>query len=148
MEEIRDHLYEANHTWITSVRRHLRKSIIDGLAEESTKSKSLSFLSFPVPECTCLRPESEELNHSSSPSVPSQFPAGLGGMHPCPTWMNNNTISLPNDKETDEDLDDDVTTSQLLFRSSSENHEGDGEEINTKEDTQMEDQEEIEGGES
>lgn len=148
MEEIRDHLYEANHTWITSVRRHLRKSIIDGLAEESTKSKSLSFLSFPVPECACLRPEIEALNYSSSPSTPSQFLAGLGGMHPCPSWMNNNTISLPNDKETDEDLDDDVTTSQLLFRSSSENREGDGEEINTKEDTQMEDQEELEGGES
>lgn len=148
MEEIRDHLYEANHTWITSVRRHLRKSIIDGLAEESTKSKSLSFLSFPVPECSCLRPGIEALNYSSSPSNPSQFPVGLGVMNPCPSWMNNSTISLLNDKETDEDLDDDVTASQLLFHSSSENREGDGEEINTKEDTQMEDQEELEGGES
>lgn len=150
IEEIRDHLYEANLTWITSVRKHLRRNLIDSLAEESTNSKSLSFLSFPVPECSCLRSEpSEGSNHASSPpSTPSQFPAGLGVTHPCPSWMNNKTISWPRDKETEEDLDDIDSTSQLFFHSSSKNHEGEGGEINTKEDAQMEDQEELEGGES
>lgn len=149
IEEIRDHLYVANRTWITSVRKHLRRNLIDGLAEESTNSKSLSFLSFPAPECSCLRSEpSEASNHASSPPTSSQFAADLGVTHPCPSWMNNKTISWSRDKENEEDLDDIDSTSQLFFRSSSKNHDGEGGEINTKEDAQMEDQEELEGGES
>ncbi|KAA8530482.1 hypothetical protein F0562_005191 [Nyssa sinensis] len=85
LEEIRDHLYEANHTWITSVRRHLRKTLLDGLTEESTRSKAESFLSLPVPECSCLRYDTTETSfHASSPLAHSQVKAALGDYTPLP----------------------------------------------------------------
>lgn len=151
MEEIRDHLYDANHTWITSVRKHMRRNLLDGLIEDSRKSKTRSFLSFPAPECTCLRYEpTETSSRAASPSTRSQLPAALRLSHPCPAWMNSkdrDTISRPREKETDEDVDDDDSVPfGLFFGNSNRNQEGGGVEMNCKEETQMEDQEELEGG--
>ncbi|KAL3526639.1 hypothetical protein ACH5RR_011295 [Cinchona calisaya] len=148
LDDIREHLYQANHTWITSVRKHLRKNLIDGLAEEFTRSKQLSFLSFPVPECSCLRQTSlEKSSHASGPSPSSRLPAFLGATHSCPGWMDGDVIAQSKDKESEEELEeDDSTTTGLFFGQSNANQEaGDGE-INSKEDTQMEDNEELEGG--
>ncbi|KAI3765091.1 hypothetical protein L2E82_15116 [Cichorium intybus] len=39
MEEISEHLYEANNSWIKSVRSHLRESLLEQLTEESKASK-------------------------------------------------------------------------------------------------------------
>lgn len=152
LEEIREHLYEANHTWITSVRRHMRINLLDGLKEDSARSKPLSFLSFPAPECSCLRSKLPETSfHASSPSARVQIPAALRVTHPCPAWMETNTSSWPRrDKESEEDLDDedDVTSSGLFFRHSSDgNNESGGGDINKEEGTPVEDQEELEGGE-
>ncbi|XP_024969172.1 O-fucosyltransferase 27 [Cynara cardunculus var. scolymus] len=149
MEEINDHLYEANHTWIKSVRNHLSKSLVDGLTEESKASKSLSFLSFPVPECSCLRSE------STRPST-SQLPAALRVARSCPAWMGEGVVSRPGEKENDDDLDDDDSGPiGLFFRQTggssnrntvSSGGRGGGEMMSSKEETQMEDQEEMEGG--
>ncbi|XP_044467546.1 O-fucosyltransferase 27-like isoform X2 [Mangifera indica] len=145
LEETRNHLYEANHTWLTSIRRYLRRSLLDGLAEASTKSKPLSFLSHPVPECTCLRYDPSETSHNtSSATADSQLRVALGVVNHCPAWMDGETISRPKDKENEEDLDeDDSLTSGLFFRHSGENHESGGE--MTKEEAPMDDPEE-EGG--
>lgn len=154
MEDISDHMYEVNQTWIKSVRRHLRKSLLDGLTEESKVSKSLSFLSFPVPECSCLRSES---NGASSRASTSQLPAALKVARSCPAWMGKDVNSRPGDKENEDDLDDDDSGPfSLFFRPSgggsnnrntvSSGSRGGGEMMSSKEETQMEDQEEMEGG--
>lgn len=146
LEETRDHLYQANHTWLTSLRRHLRRSVLDGLTEASTKSKPLSFLSHPVPECSCLRYDpSETSRYASSPAANSHLHATLGVANHCPAWMDSEIISRSKDKENEEALDeDDSLSSGLFFGHSSENHESGGGEIN-KEEASMDDQEE-EGG--
>ncbi|KAK6129107.1 hypothetical protein DH2020_037143 [Rehmannia glutinosa] len=144
LEEIRDHFYQANHTWITSLRRHLRKKhLVDGLTDELTKSKPLSFLSFPIPECSCSRKVSV---NASSP-----LHDVLRTMQRCPSWMDADVASPPGDKETEEDDaaedDSDPPAGALLFRQSGESNEGGVEMGNKEETTQMEDQEELEGGE-
>lgn len=149
LDEIGDHLYHANHTWLTSVRKHMRKTLLDGLIEASTKLKPKSFLSHPVPECSCLMHDSTETSvHASSPSTQSQVQAALGVSHQCPAWMDGDLIMQLKDKDNEEDLDeDDSTSSGLFFRPSGENHESGGGESNNKEEAQLDDQEELDGGE-
>ncbi|XP_054801563.1 O-fucosyltransferase 27 [Prosopis cineraria] len=149
IEEIRDNMYQANHTWLKSVRRHLRKILLDELMEALKKSKQLSFLSHPVPECSCLRYSSLDRStaNTSSPSTSSQLLTALGGIpHRCPSWMDTGSVSQLKEKENEDDLDDDDSTSSgLFFGQNRGNHEGDGE-VNNKDENQLEDQEELDGG--
>lgn len=145
LEETREHLYQANHTWLTSIRRHLRRSLVDGAIEASAKSKPFSFLSHPVPECSCSRSNITETSaHTSRPSSHTQVDAVLGVTHHCPRWMDGETISRSKDKETEEVLDEDVSSFGLFFKNGVGSHESGGGEIN-KEENQLEDQEELEG---
>ncbi|KAK9272340.1 hypothetical protein L1049_002711 [Liquidambar formosana] len=148
LEETRDHLYQANRTWLTSVRRLMRRSLLDGLTEAFTRSKPLSFLSHPVPECSCLRSDPIETSlHAPSPTH-TQVQAAIGIVQRCPPWMDSDLISRSRDKENEEDLDEaDSTSSGLFFRHGGGNHDVGGGEINNKEESHMEDQEELEGGE-
>ncbi|KAI9074843.1 hypothetical protein K1719_043193 [Acacia pycnantha] len=149
IEEIRDNMYQANHTWLKSVRRHLRKVLVDELMEASKKSKQSSFLSHPVPECSCMRYTSldRSTTNASSTSTSSQLLTALGGIpHQCPVWMNTDSVSQFKEKENEDDLDDDDSSSSgLFFGQDRGNHEGDGE-VNNKDENQLEDQEELDGG--
>ncbi|GAV60096.1 O-FucT domain-containing protein [Cephalotus follicularis] len=148
LEDTRDHLYQVNRTWLKSARRHLRRTLLDGLTEASTRSKALSFLSHPVPECSCMRHDlSEPSSHASSPNrSQSHVQDALGVLHHCPAWMNKEIISSSKDKETEEDLDeDDPSSSGLFFRHNGRNQESGG--ADSKEEAHFEDQEELEGGE-
>ncbi|GLT56361.1 hypothetical protein SLA2020_294050 [Shorea laevis] len=147
LEEIKGHMYHANHTWLTSIRRHLRSSLLDGLIEASNKSKSSSFLAHPVPECSCLRYDSVEKSTNASANH-FQVKAALGVVHHCPAWMLREMVPRSKDKENEEDLDEnDSSSSGLFFQHASGNHVSGGEEIIIKEEAQLEDQEELEGGE-
>ncbi|CAN0876143.1 O-fucosyltransferase 27 [Linum grandiflorum] len=132
LEENREHLYEANRTWLASIRQHFRRSLIDGALNASVASKPLSFLSHPVPECSCLGTSA----HSE---------VDLGVTQRCPKWMNDETSSRVKDKETDEEEldDDDASSSGMFFKHSSRNSESGGGEMN-KEEAPLEDQEEAE----
>ncbi|XP_077223211.1 O-fucosyltransferase family protein [Tasmannia lanceolata] len=145
LEEIHSHLYQANRTWVAAVRKHLGRTVLDGLYEASLNSKPLSFLSHPVPECSCLRHSTFKTStHALSPSIRSQAHLSLGVEFQCPAWMDNDTITNF-DKESEEELDEDDSSSGQLFQ-----HSGDivgGAETSNKEDIQMDDQEELEGGE-
>lgn len=150
LEEIRDHMYEANHTWITSVRKLLKRSILEGLIESSKRSKAFSFLSHPVPECSCI-------TRAHPVSNASLIEANLGVTHRCPKWMDGivNVRSKDNkNAEKEEDLDEEDSSSSGLFfghKESGGNNNGNNEtvnsEANNKEEGQLEDQEELEGGE-
>lgn len=140
-------MYQANSTWLKLIRKHLSKTLLDGLTEAFKTSKPLSFLSHPVPECSCLKNDHfESINHASSPSNHIQLNITLGVQYRCPSWMDNNKISQsPKYKEYEEDqLDEEDPSSGLFFRQNSGNTEAEGEETNNKE-VQLEDQEELEG---
>ncbi|KAB5561030.1 hypothetical protein DKX38_005987 [Salix brachista] len=142
LEENREHLYQANHTWLTSIRSHLRRSLIDGVIRASRKSKPSSFLSHPVPECSCLR---YDLTKRSPHSTGAPVEASLGITHHCPKWMDSEIKTKLKDKESEEDPDEDISSSSgLFFRNSGGNHESGGGEL-IKEESQLDDQEELDG---
>ncbi|KAK8694354.1 hypothetical protein V6N13_071908 [Hibiscus sabdariffa] len=143
LDEIRGHIYHANHSWLTSVRRHLRSSLIDGLIEASNKSKSSSFLSHPVPECSCLRPDSSETSSNvSTPSAHPQVHAALRVAHRCPAWMDGEKDLSSKERDNEEDIDENDPVSSRLFFQHTGSHDVGGEDITPKEESQFEDQEE------
>lgn len=148
-EEIRDSLYQPNRTWITSLHKQLRRSLTDGLLEESKKSKPLSFLSFPVPECSCMVDDSTKspVNASSGPLPHSEIPVFLGQVDPCPAWMNGATSSQSREETEEDNEKDDSTSLGLFFGLSNGNQEGEIGDASNKEEALVEDQEELEGGE-
>lgn len=147
LDEIHDHLYQANRTWLSSVRRHLSRTILDGATNASSNSKPQVFLTHPVPECSCLSHESLEAAHrASSPSSQLKSNMSFGVDYKCPAWMENNMISLvEKGKDSEEELDDDDSISGQFFQQST-SHEV-GSEMGIKDDARMEDQEDLEGGE-
>lgn len=136
-------MYEANHTWITSVRKLLKRSILEGLIESSKRSKAFSFLSHPIPECSCIR-------RAARVSNASLIEADLGVTHRCPQWMDGVVIERSKDNkdaEKEEDLDEEDSSSSGFFfghMRSGGNSNGNND---NKEEGQLEDQEELEGGE-
>ncbi|KAF9670232.1 hypothetical protein SADUNF_Sadunf13G0047000 [Salix dunnii] len=81
----RDNMYyHHNYSWKVSVREHLNKSLSeDGLIRQSLLSKPATFLSHPLPECSCRIPSAE---------VPKQVKGNdgrflYGGEDECPIWM-------------------------------------------------------------
>ncbi|KAK4481321.1 hypothetical protein RD792_012206 [Penstemon davidsonii] len=56
-----DHLYHPPRNWTLSVREHLNKSMAeDGILQVSRLSGPKSFLSHPLPECSCTTSKSAE----------------------------------------------------------------------------------------
>ncbi|XP_068638870.1 O-fucosyltransferase 27-like [Aristolochia californica] len=147
LEEIREHLYEANRTWVTSIRKILSQSLLDGLDQALKNSKPLSFLSHPVPECSCMKHEVIEAStHATNSSTHFKALDLLGVQYLCPSWMDNDTVSVL-DKESEEDSDDDDSTLGQLFQQTGGGREVATPEMSNKEDISLEDQEELEGTE-
>lgn len=147
-EEIRDSVYRPNRTWITALRKQLRRSLIDGLLEESKISKARSFLAFPVPECSCIADDSTKRSvNSSSPMPKYEIPVFTGQVDQCPSWMNVPTSSQSREETEEENDKDDSASSGLFLGISNGNEEGDIVDASNKEEALVEDQEELEGGE-
>ncbi|XP_052196528.1 protein EMBRYO SAC DEVELOPMENT ARREST 30-like isoform X2 [Diospyros lotus] len=85
LNSTRDNLYHPKHNWTLSVREHLTKSLREeGLEREFRISKPSSFLSHPIPECSC-----RILN-------PTRVPAFLSyeGREECPKGLEHSTTTL------------------------------------------------------
>ncbi|KAJ6808764.1 uncharacterized protein M6B38_165495 [Iris pallida] len=85
LESTREHLYHPKRNWTALVRDHLNRSLgIDGFIAEAQRSKPGSFLSHPLPECSC---------RASKPVDISTVVKGIngealfGGEEQCPAWM-------------------------------------------------------------
>ncbi|KAL2942862.1 Protein EMBRYO SAC DEVELOPMENT ARREST 30 [Bienertia sinuspersici] len=98
-----DNLYHPKRHWILSVREHLNRSVSDeGLLRELQLSKPNSFLSYPIPECSCRTTNSAEILSSL-----------YGDVHECPKWMekglkvnlHDSIISTIESQEDDAELD-------------------------------------------
>ncbi|XVF56862.1 hypothetical protein PTKIN_Ptkin06aG0154300 [Pterospermum kingtungense] len=80
----RDDMYHPKRNWTLSAREHLNRSLSeDGLIRQSLLSKPTSFLSHPLPECSC---------RISSVGITKQIKGKdgrflYGGEQECPTWM-------------------------------------------------------------
>ncbi|CAA0820310.1 O-fucosyltransferase family protein [Striga hermonthica] len=154
LEENRDHIYQANHTWIKSLRKHLKKHLLDGPTGELEKSKPLSFLSFPIPECSCSKSSLSVPSPRAHPrkvlrllNASSPLFNILRTMQRCPSWIDTGpTVSqaVEEDDVSEDELDPPETTAGLLFRQGGESNELQPEAGGGKEE---EDQEELEGGE-
>ncbi|KAL9341861.1 hypothetical protein Peur_065186 [Populus x canadensis] len=126
----RDNMYyHLNYSWKLSVREHLNKSLSeDGLIRQSLLSKPTTFLSHPLPECSCRIPSAE---------VPKQVKGNDGrlldgGEDECPAWMEhsqedthlesavaedgsngNNELEYENDGVEQQESDDNAVKSSL-----------------------------------
>ncbi|KAL5987476.1 hypothetical protein ACLOJK_035224 [Asimina triloba] len=139
--QIHGHLYHANRTWLMAVRKHLNRTLVDGLTDAALNSKPQTFLSHPVPECLCFSFKHLE---ESGPSGSMRYGVSLGVKHHCPVWMDVEMVTRADkDKEREDDLDEDDSTLGQFFRGSDQ--EVGGSELSDKEESHMEDQEE-EGG--
>ncbi|XP_008788925.1 O-fucosyltransferase 27 isoform X1 [Phoenix dactylifera] len=145
-EETRSHLYEGNQTWRLLVREHLNRTALDGLNEASMNLKPLSFLSHPIPECSCLRQDRFEAASDGAAGSSKRLESrGLFGVtYSCPAWMETD-ISTVFEKEADTE-EAGVFLSEQSFQWKNSQEIG-GTEINGREDAQLEDEEDLEGGE-
>lgn len=98
-----DNLYHPKRSWILSVREHLNRSVSEeGLLKELQSSKPTSFLSYPIPECSCRTSNSAEILGSL-----------YGDIDECPKWMekglkvslHETVISTNESQEDDAELD-------------------------------------------
>ncbi|MBA0854369.1 hypothetical protein Goshw_029560, partial [Gossypium schwendimanii] len=81
---IRDDMYHPKRNWILSAREHLNRSLSEeGLIRQSLLSKPTSFLSHPIPECSC-RISSVEI---TKPIKGKDGRILFGGELECPKWM-------------------------------------------------------------
>uniref|UniRef100_A0A5B6ZBG1 O-fucosyltransferase family protein n=1 Tax=Davidia involucrata TaxID=16924 RepID=A0A5B6ZBG1_DAVIN len=93
-----DNRYYPRRNWTLSVREHLNKSLAeDGLMRESRLSKPKSFLTHPIPECSCTT------GKGMNPQLLYE------GEDECPKWMEHglgtagNEDSSANEIESQED---------------------------------------------
>lgn len=113
-----DHLYYPGRNWSLSVQEHLNKSLgEDGFTRESKLSKPISFLSHPLPECSCRTSGYAKIPKAITDSKNKRVL--YGGEDECPKWMQNvlPTVSLSepvgqkvesdNDTSSEDDLDSD-----------------------------------------
>ncbi|KAK1319002.1 Uncharacterized protein QJS10_CPB04g00866 [Acorus calamus] len=101
LDGIRDNLYHPKRNWTIAVREHLNKTLgFEGLIMQSQASKSVSFLSHPLPECSCRT--SQFLN----PVKDKDGELLYGGEDKCPNWMPRSN-NLKEDTIDEADLPED-----------------------------------------
>lgn len=83
-------MYRPKHNWTLLVQDHLNKSLSEeGLIRQSLLSKPASFISHPLPECSC---------RISSAEAPVQVVKGdngrflYGGEDECPKWIGQEVV--------------------------------------------------------
>ncbi|OUZ99464.1 GDP-fucose protein O-fucosyltransferase [Macleaya cordata] len=98
---ISDHLYYPRRNWTLSVQEHLNKSLSEeGLVRESRLSKPTSFLSHPLPECSCRTSESSKIPIAVKDENDRLL---YGGEDECPKWMQHGLTSVSAVAVTKED---------------------------------------------
>ncbi|KAH7845223.1 hypothetical protein Vadar_029241 [Vaccinium darrowii] len=106
----RDNLYHPKRNWTLSVREHLNRSLgEEGLEREFRRSKPTSFLSHPIPECSCRILKSSDTGSATNKII---HHLSYEGDAECPTGMHEGVKTvryqknLANESESqEEDLD-------------------------------------------
>ncbi|GFP89854.1 uncharacterized protein at1g04910 [Phtheirospermum japonicum] len=106
-----DHLYHPPRNWTLTVRDHLNKSLsVDGIVQESERAKPKSFLSHPLPECSCTTAKSTNLPKGS------KIQNFYGGQDECPQGLVQNlkTVGSQESNGDDNETIEDETDMELL----------------------------------
>ncbi|KAG4135753.1 hypothetical protein ERO13_D08G235900v2 [Gossypium hirsutum] len=107
---IRDDMYHPKRNWILSAREHLNRSLSEeGLIRQSLLSKPTSFLSHPIPECSC-RISSVEI---TKPIKGKDGRILFGGEPECPKWMQSARAEKARTNETEPAEDENDVPEQL-----------------------------------
>ncbi|KAL6525040.1 Protein EMBRYO SAC DEVELOPMENT ARREST 30 [Orobanche minor] len=122
-----NHLYHPPRNWTLSVRQHLNKSASeDGVYQESQRAKPMSFLSHPLPECSCTSLKNADL-HSL-----------YGGLEECPQGLERSPGTVGsregNSGEDDETQEDET---DVDLQESDENSHADGTVPSVEQDEEM-----------
>ncbi|KAK4365894.1 hypothetical protein RND71_013774 [Anisodus tanguticus] len=106
-----DHLYYPPRNWTVSVREHLNKSLAEeGLWQESNLSKTMFFLSHPIPECSCSTVKATDIVHSGKNN---NLHLLFEGQDECPKWMRQLRTQETNADEVDSQEDETDLDGQL-----------------------------------
>ncbi|KAJ0977740.1 hypothetical protein J5N97_013214 [Dioscorea zingiberensis] len=101
-DNIRDHLYHAKRNWTVAVREHLNKSLgVEGLIVAAQMSKPRSFISHPLPECSCRLSKPRDIQDTMKGQDGELL---YGGEPMCPEWLVRGMVSLkpPTPSQKDE----------------------------------------------
>ncbi|TVU18410.1 hypothetical protein EJB05_34506 [Eragrostis curvula] len=101
-ENVSDHRYHPPRNWTIAAREHLNKSAnVDGVVSSAMLSKPVSFLSHPLPECSCRTAVSAAVQ----PVKDSHGRLLFGGEEECPDWMARSlaAVSTKNNEPLSED---------------------------------------------
>ncbi|XP_022718869.1 uncharacterized protein At1g04910-like [Durio zibethinus] len=105
-----DDMYHPKHNWTLSAKEHLNRSLsADGLIRQSLLSKPTSFLSHPLPECSC-RTSSVEI---TKPIKGKDGRILYGGEQECPKWMQSAGAEGVRNDDTESAEDDNDVVEQL-----------------------------------
>ncbi|KAK8634218.1 hypothetical protein V6N13_015046 [Hibiscus sabdariffa] len=106
----RDNMYHSKREWTLSVKEHLNRSLSEeGLIRQSLLSKPNSFLSHPLPECSCRISSLETAKQIKGKDGRVLY----GDEHECPKWMQSaGAVGARND-DTESDEDDNDVDEQL-----------------------------------
>lgn len=103
-------MYHPKHDWTLSVKERLNKSLSEeGLVRQSLLSKPDSFLSHPLPECSCRISSLEIAKQTEGKDGRVLY----GDEHECPKWMQSaGGIGVQNDEIESAEDDNDVVEQQ------------------------------------
>jgi hypothetical protein len=103
-ENVTDHRYHPPRNWTIAAREHLNKSAnVEGIISSAMLSKPVSFLSHPLPECSCRTAKSVAVQ----PVKDSHGRLLFGGEEDCPDWMVRSLakVSAKNNESQNEDYE-------------------------------------------
>ncbi|KAK6289084.1 hypothetical protein POUND7_000625 [Theobroma cacao] len=106
----RDDMYHPKRNWTLSAKEHLNRSLSeDGLIRQSLLAKPTSFLSHPLPECSC-RISSVEITKQTKDKDGGFL---YGGEEECPKWMQSAGAEGVKYDDTESAEDDNDVVEQL-----------------------------------
>ncbi|CAL4948500.1 unnamed protein product [Urochloa decumbens] len=106
-ENVSDHRYHPPRNWTIAAREHLNRSAgVEGVVSSAMLSRPVSFLSHPLPECSCRTPKSPAIQ----PVKDSNGRLLFGGEKECPDWMARSLAmaSAKNSEPQNEDYEDEL----------------------------------------
>lgn len=98
-------MYILRRNWSLLVQEHLNKSLdVEGIVRQSRFSKPASFLSHPLPECSCRLSWVEVKDHIKGDDGQVLY----GGEDTCPKWMHSEHTPIESIGVKDENDDEKV----------------------------------------
>ncbi|KAI0511321.1 hypothetical protein KFK09_011950 [Dendrobium nobile] len=124
LDKIKDKQYHPKQNWTILVRQHLNDSLgIKGLISAAEKSKPNSFISHPLPECSCRA--ASKPSEVPNPVIGSGGRILYGDEETCPDWLSRGLQLVVPDSTDMKDESEDLPELEPYF-GQQEQDSGDG----------------------